>query len=389
MKGYRKLSVCMLAHNPPYQGGIVQYSVLLSNHLKDKIDLKVIGFRSLYPPFLYKGKLPKKNRSGINFQVPHSNFVTWYNPLTWVKAYFVMSKADIIFLQWVSPLLTPLQYVILKLNNIFARKKVILTCHNIEPHESTIFDKWFTRAIFSLTDHFIVHAEQNKRRLIQHYKIKPNNVHIIPHGTFGFFTKWRKEGKKDLRKMFNYEQDDKVILFFGYIREYKGLRYLFRAMHKMIQKDKKIKLLVAGELWQNKNAYKKELKGLENYVRIIPRYILDNEVYRFFDVADICVLPYYNTEQTISGPLLVSLAFGKPTIVSPVGGIKEFLKDGEEVIFSPGGDVNKLSDDIIKLINDTDRQAKLTKKAIIKDKIFSWENVAFEYHSVMKKVMEN
>ena len=128
------MKVGMLVHNPPFQGGIVQYSVLLVNSMKDKVDFELVGFDKLYPPFFYKGKLPKENRSGIQFYKESLNFVTWYNPFSWIRAYFKLSKCDIIHLHWVSPLLAPLQYTILKLNRIFYRKKVVLTCHNIEPH---------------------------------------------------------------------------------------------------------------------------------------------------------------------------------------------------------------------------------------------------------------
>jgi len=402
MKKQKKLKICMLAHNPPFQGGIVQYCVLLENNLiklyKDKLNMKIIGFNHLYPPLLYKGKLPKKNRSGINFQSPNSNFIDWFNPLSWIKAYFVMRKADIMYLHWVSPLLTPLQFVILKLNRIFSKKKVILTCHNIEPHESTVFDRIFTKTIFSLTDNFVIHAQQNKQRLIRDYNIHPDKICVAPHGSFGFFTRWRPTNltkihlKQQLRKEFNIDQKTKVILFFGYIREYKGLRYLLRAMHKIIEQEQnnktenKVKLIIAGELWQNIKEYKKDLKGLKKYIQIYPKFIPDHEVHKYFDVSDICVLPYYNSEQTISGPLLISLAFGIPTIVSPVGGLPEFVKDNHEVIFSEGGNVDLLTKNILNLLRNKKLQLKLSKNALKKDKSFQWDNVALNYYNVFNNV---
>ncbi|TKJ17354.1 hypothetical protein CEE44_02355 [Candidatus Woesearchaeota archaeon B3_Woes] len=381
-----KIKVCMLTHNPPFQGGIVQYCVLLANQLKNKVNLNIVGFDKLYPPFLYKGKLPSKSGNGLHFETKYTNFIKWYNPFTWIKTYNIMKKADIMFLHWVSPLLAPLQYTILKLNSVFRKKKVILTCHNIEPHESTIFDRIFTKKVFSLVDHFIVHAEQNKLRLIKEYRKNPNKIHVVPHGTFDFFTKWRKKNKKELKKEFNLNENEKIILFFGYIREYKGLKYLLKSMHEVIKEDKNIRLIIAGELWQNMEVYEKELNGLENFVKFFPKFIPNQEVYKFFDVADICVLPYHNTEQTISGPLLVALAFGKPTIISPVGGIREFIKDGQEAIFSQGGDVKLLSENIIKLIKDKNLQDKLSKNAIKKNSTFGWDKVTSKYYEIMKNI---
>jgi len=388
MKFKNKLKVCMVGHNPPFQGGIVQYCVLLVNHLKKNVDLKVIGFKKLYPPLFYKGKLPKKNKSKINFEVPSYNLITWYNPLTWINVFLKARKSDIIFMHWVSPLLAPLQFLILGLNKLMTKRKVVLTCHNIEPHEQTIFDKIFTKSVFSLVDHFVVHAKQNKIRLMKDYNKKDDRVHVIPHGTFDYFTKWKKESQKELKKIFSIDQNKKVILFFGYIREYKGLRYLLKSMSKILQHNKNVHLLIAGELWQNIKDYKNDLKLIKNSITFFPHYVLDNQVYKFFDTADILVLPYHNTEQTISGPLLVGLAFGKPIIISPVGGIKEFIKDGENAIFSDGGDVNQLTDRIEMLLKNSKLQKKLGEKALKTNSLFKWENVAKSYEEVFNKAVK-
>lgn len=385
-----KIKVGMLVHNPPYHGGIVQYCILLSNALSNNISQKIIGFRSLYPPFLYKGKLPKINDSGINFSIHPYNFVTWYNPFSWIRAYLLLSKSDIIHLQWVSPLLAPLQFVILFLNGLFTKKPVLLTCHNIEPHESTPIDKLFTRMVFSFVTDFVVHAEQNKKRLIEEYKIKPHHVHTVPHGTFGFFKQWNPGSKEKIRSLMGYTKHQEIILFFGYIREYKGLKYLLNALPAVLTKHPDARLLIAGELWQKWDDYKKIItdNNLSEYVKVIPNYIRDDEVSKYFTASDIVVLPYYNTEQTISGPLLVSLAFGKPTIVSPVGGIKEIISNGKNGIISKGGDVNELARNINGLISDKKLKAKLSKNALITNNTMLWGKVAKAYEKVYSKMAE-
>jgi len=357
--------------------------------MKNLVNFKLTGFKHLYPPLLYKGKLPKKNKSGIQFHTPPKNFVTWYNPLSWNKVYFQLKKCNIIHMHWVSPLLAPLQYKILMLNRFFKRRKIVLTCHNIEPHESTIFDKIFTKAVFSKVDHFIVHAEQNRKRLIKNYKISPKRVHTIPHGTFGYFTKWKNESKEELKKRFGFEKKDKIILFFGYIREYKGLRYLLRAMPEIIKKEPNAKLVIAGELWQDWKTYKKEINPeIKNKIKIFPRYILDKDVHKFFDMADIQVLPYYNTEQTISGPLLVGLAFHKPIIISNVGGISEFLKDGKNALIIKGGNTKELTEKTIKLLKNKKLQSKLKIGAKKTDKLFEWKNVADSTFKIYKEILK-
>jgi glycosyltransferase involved in cell wall biosynthesis len=293
-------------------------------------------------------------------------------------------------LHWVSPLLAPLQFFILRLNRVFYRRKVVLTCHNIEPHESTIFDKIFTKLVFSKVDHFVVHAEQNRKRLINNYHISSENVHTVPHGTFGYFTQWKKETNSELREEFLYSPKDKIILFFGYIREYKGLRYLIRALPGILKEVPDAKLIVAGELWQDLKIYEEEIRraGVEKYIRVYSKYVVDQDVHKFFDLADICVLPYHNTEQTISGPLLVSIAFNKPIVVSNVGGISEFLENGQNALIVNGGDVKELEDNVIRLLKDKKLQKKLVIGARKLDSTFDWKNVGDKTIEIYKEILK-
>jgi len=388
----RSIKVSNLVHNPPYQGGIVQYCILLVNSLTDLnagIDINCIGFKSLYPPFFYKGKLPKENKSAIQFKVPIKNYVTWYNPFSWIKAYKDLSKTDIIHMQWVSPLLAPLQFTILKLNKWFAKKKTVLTCHNIEPHESTVLDRIFTKMVFNNIDHFVVHAEQNKPRIINEWKKKESHVHVVPHGTFGFFTQYRAQSRQELRIKLGLE-NKKVILFFGYIRKYKGLRFLLQAMPEVIKEIDDVILVIAGELWEPWNEYKKIINkyNLSDYVRVYPEYVDDKKVYEFFDSADICVLPYHNTEQTISGPLLVSLAFGLPTIISPVGGVKELIQNNQNGVLVEGGNPQLLAASIIKLMQNKEILKTMREKALLTTKDHTWDKVAIKYSEIYNKILE-
>ena len=379
------MKVGLLVHNPPFQGGIVQYCILLANEMKKFATVDAVGFKKLYPPFLYKGKLPKKSTSGIQFDVPCVASVTWYNPLSWVGAYLRLRKNDVIHIQWVSPLLTPLQYVILQLNRWFAKKPIVMTCHNIEPHESTIFDKVFTRLIFSYVDHFIVHAEQNRTRLERDYGIPSPRVHVVRHGTFGYFRRWKTKPKKELLADAGLT-GKKVILFFGYIREYKGLRYLIRAMPKILQDHKDAVLVVAGELWQQWKTYEGELvaAGVKDKVKVYPKFIADKDVHKFFDLADVVVLPYHNTEQTISGPLLVSLAFAKPTVVAVTGGIAEMIQDGKNGLLVQGGDSSVLAEKIGMLLKDPQLQRKIGAAALKTSDKFAWDKVAEEIYAVYR-----
>lgn len=382
------MKIATLVHNPPFQGGIVQYCVMLNNEIHSKVDETIIGFKRLYPSLIYKGALPKSNKSGINFiEKPH-NFVRWYSFLSWIKAYRMLAKGDIMHFHWVSPQMAPLYLVILKLNRVFAKKPVLITCHNIEPHEHSRVERLLIRACFSMADYFVVHASQNKDRLVKQYGKNPENVFVIHHGPFDFFTGWN--GGMDLREQLEISKSAPLLLFFGYIREYKGLKYLVYAMPEILKENPDAKLVIAGELWIKWKPLREFLfrNKIEKSVFLFPKYVPDDEVHRFFDAADICVLPYYNSEQTISGPLLVSLAFGKPTVVCSVGGIKEIIKNSENGILLEGGNPKLLAQSINMLIKNKAMQSKIAKNALKTSKQFSWKEVGKGYIGVYRTILK-
>jgi len=386
-----KIKVSSIVHNPPYQGGIMQYSVLLQNEMKDMVDFNLVGFKSLYPKIIYKGVQPKKNKHGIQFTVPCPRVLKWYSPASWKKAYEMLKDGDVIHINWFTPQMAPLYYTVLKLNAMGAKKPVVMTCHNIEPHETNPLDHLMTVKTFNLVNHFVVHAKQNKERLINDYGKSEKNVHVIHHGTFGYFTNWSKESKKELKKFFHFKEDDIVLLFFGYIRYYKGLHHLLKALPKIVEENPNVKVLIGGELWLGKKYIDDIIKsnGMSKHVRVYPRYVQDYDVHKFFDVSDIMVLPYNNSEQTISGPLFVGMAFGKPIVVSPVGGVPEFIKNKKNGILTPCGDEDSLAKNINMLIKDKKLQKTIGRNAKKTNDKFLWDKVAKQYFKVYKTAFED
>jgi len=375
----------MIVHNPPNQGGIVQYCILLTNQLirLKNTRLNIIGFKSLWPSALYPGNEPDANANAIDFELPSKNIIAWYNPLSWINAWLKVRKSDIIHFHWYTPIFAPVYDVILTLNKLFSKRKVVMTCHNIEPHEDSFLDKILIKSVFSKVDQFIVHASENKERLRRKYKISSNRTRVINHGTFGYFKRWSKESKDELKKQLKVGTDTKnIILFFGYIRKYKGLEYLIKALPSVLKEEPKTKVIVAGTLWGNwEEQYGKYIKKnkLKEHFIINPYYVHDINVHKYFDVADIVVLPYFNTEQTISGPLLVSFAFGKPTIVSSCGGIKTLVNDKENAILVKPGDIKDLSRNIVRLLRDKKLQITLSKNALKSEKGHTWDKMAEQH----------
>lgn len=379
------LKVSFLVHNPPYQGGIVHYSILLANAMHTLVDQNVVGYKSLYPRFLYKGDIHRKSQSGIDFKAPVRKVLKWYSPLSWYRAYRQAQKSNVIHINWVTAFLGVVYYSILLFNRFGAKRKVIITCHNITDHEPIPFGSFFTRRVLGMAHQLIVHAPENKERLKMDFGISSDRVTIVPHGDFSFFTDFREPGpitKKLPNEIADLKQSDneKIILFFGYIRRYKGLRYLLKAFPEILRRHPETRLLIAGECWEDTRQYENLIRemGIAEKVLFHPSFVPDRDVWKYFDVTDLVVLPYHNTEQTISGPLLVSMAFGKPTVVGNCGGIGNLVRDGEDALLIPGGDVEAIVESTVRLLEDADLREKLGKNAEEAVKKYDWAAVAKE-----------
>ncbi|MBN1420485.1 MAG: glycosyltransferase [Planctomycetes bacterium] len=382
------MRVLMIAHNPPYQGGIVQASVLLANALAGRIHLEVIGYRSLYPRFLYKGVIPRRNRSGIRFAVPFRRILRWWDPFSWWEAAGCARGFDILHLHYVTAFLAPLYFGLLLFVRLRAPGvRTVLTCHNITDHERLPFQGLLTRALFRRIDRFIVHAAENRERLRAHYGIPAEAVEVIPHGDFSFFRRWRGADPSELRRQFGVD-GKKVLLFFGYIRPYKGLRYLLRAMPSVLRAHGDAHLLIAGECWHDPAEERRLIDdlGIRHAATFHPGYVPDPRVHEYFDAADIVVLPYFNTEQTISGPLLVAMTFGKPIVVCSSGGIANLVENDVDAVLCEGGDPEGLAREINALLDDPARAARLGRTAAERVRRHDWDRSARAHRELYERL---
>jgi glycosyltransferase involved in cell wall biosynthesis len=388
MKNKEGMKVSFLAHNPPYQGGIVQYSILLANSIQALVNLNVIGYKNLYPRFLYKGNIPRKSQSGIDFKAPLKRVLKWYSPLSWYLAYRHAKKSDIIHINWVTAFVGPVYWGILMFNRFGSKRKVVITCHNITDHEPIPFSSFFTQNVFGQADQLIVHAPENKERLHKDFGINPDNVTIVPHGDFSFFIDLRRKEPNPIETL-RQSENEQLILFFGYIRKYKGLPYLIKAFPEILRQCPDTRLVIAGECWEDISEYERLINdsGVGGRVHFFSGFVPDREVWKYFDAADLVVLPYHNTEQTISGPLLVSMAFGKAAVAGNCGGIGNLVSNGEDGLLVEGGNVEQLKEATIRLLKDPELRENLGRNAKEEIKKFNWPDVAKEIVEVYKKAL--
>jgi glycosyltransferase involved in cell wall biosynthesis len=230
------------------------------------------------------------------------------------------------------------------------RKPVIFTVHNVSSHEDSHFFKAVSQFIFKLGDHFIVHTKANRSALKARYGIKSSKVSVIPHGSLDFQVS-RHADRAAIRQEMGFKASQKVILFFGAIRPYKGLATAIRAMADVVKVVPEACLLIAGKLWEPWDNYQKPIdeSHLSSHVKTYLDYIPSEDVHRYFCAADLTVLPYQHFDSQ-SGVGSTAVAFRTPMIVSDVGGLPELVKDSRLVV--PPGNSDALADAIIDCLSD-------------------------------------
>lgn len=341
------MKIALIGPVYPYKGGISHYTGLLAKSLQAKHDVYMISFSMQYPKLLYKGR--QRVFDDDTLAVSNAKFILdTVNPLTWVKTIkeIVNYSPELIIFQWWHPYFTPcFLWLVRKLKKDF---KILFLCHNVFPHESFPLSRLLTKCVLFNGDAFIVHSEQDAQDL-QSIVSAPLYKKTF-HPTYETFNK-RNLSKFQARQELAIDQKRKILLFFGFVREYKGLKYLLQAMPKVRGEFEEVLLLVVGDFGTTKQYYLDLISNekIENMVKIIDDYVADDEVELYFSASDLVVLPYTSTTQ--SGVAQLAYGFLKPVIVTNVGGLPETVTDGQTGYIVPPKDPKALSDAIIKFFS--------------------------------------
>lgn len=308
----------------PYKGGIAHYTSLMYQELQKEYNVEMISFSMQYPKFLYRKE--QKDYDNKIFKVQNVKYwINTMNPINLIRVGRKIKRLqpDAVIFQWWHPYFAPAYSI---LNLTLKNLKKIYICHNVFPHERFFMDKALTKLVLRRGNGYLVHSKQDESDLNSIAKCK--NYRLTPHPTYNIFRK-NNLSKAEARSLLNIFEDDKILLFFGFIREYKGLKYLIESIPDIVLKLKNIKLYIVGEFGDDKSEYIKliEEKGIKDYIKIVDTYVPDDEVEKYFAASDIVILPYISATQ--SGIVQIAYGFLKPVIVTNVGGLPEVVLDGK------------------------------------------------------------
>lgn len=320
-------SIIIIGPAYPLRGGLASYDERLAKEFIDKgFDTSIYTFSYQYPSFLFPGTTQYSSEPApLNISIKIK--INSINPFNWISVGNEIKKLrpDIVVVRYWLPFMGPCLGTILRKVKKNKHTKVICIADNIFPHEKRPGDKAFTKYFLKPVDGFITMSQKVLADLKQFAKNKP--AQFIPHPLYDNFGK--KISKEDARKKLDISQGDKIILFFGFIRKYKGLDILLNAF-KILNSTKSIeglKLLIAGEFYEDEKNYEALLNDafIKNNLILYTQFISDSDVKYFLCAADCVIQPYRNATQ--SGVTPLAYHFEIPMIVTNVGGLPSLVPD--------------------------------------------------------------
>lgn len=257
--------------------------------------------------------------------------------------------------------------------------KLVYTAHNILPHESKRIDYLLTYLVIKGANRIIVHSYYIKTKISGIFKVDPDKISVIPHGNFDFYIPGSSTDKCESRKKLGLNESSNIILFFGFIREYKGLDLLLEAFEIAALKDLNLELLIAGEPASRTllDRYQDIIKQSSVQDRIIPHfnYIPVNEVAEYLTASDAVVLPYKNIDH--SGIVHLAYSFGKPVIATKVGDFEESIEQGKSGYILNNNNAECLAETINKIFSCGEKLEEMKRYVkYLNTSRFSWDGIA-------------
>jgi D-inositol-3-phosphate glycosyltransferase len=366
MADVKKVIIIGPAH--PLRGGIANFNEALCKAMNTAgISTSITSFSLQYPSFLFPGTT-QYDAGKAPDGVPINTLINAINPLNWwlVAKKIKQAKPDYVIIRFWLPFMGPCLGSIAKLIKQNSSIKIIAITDNVIPHEKRIGDKVFTKYFIKQCDGFIAMSKS----VLNDLNTFTNNTHklFLPHPIYDIFGD--KIDKTQALKHLHLNTDDKHLLFFGFIRKYKGLDLLLKAMADERIKKLNIKLIVAGEYYEDATPYNTLISdlGIEKNVILRTNYIEKEDVAHYFCASDMITQPY--REATQSGVTQIAYHFERPMLVTNIGGLPEIvthLKVGYVTEPTP----SSIADAIVDFYTHNKEQEFATN-TIVEKKRFLW-----------------
>ena len=370
----------------PLRGGISESNQALDECFQKKGESShIISYNLQYPKLLFPGK--KQTIQGTIHPHPTTvELINTINPFSWYQCvkYIIAENPDYVIVRYWHPYFALcLSYISRAL--LKESISVLAWIDNINPHESVPFQTILTNTFLKYCDSLLVMSYAVKEEVLKYNVAKDKLITVSPHPIYNVFGSIipKKKARKRLGLTSESIDNTRYILFFGLIRQYKGLDLLLDVMSSDKIKELNIKLIVAGEFYDSKTKYIDKIKslGIEDSIVIHDFYIPNESVVNYFCASDIVVQPYLSATQ--SGVSMVACNFNKPMLLTNVGGLSEYVNDQQD-----GYLVNVDKTSIIEALEDyylNNREEAFVSQIKQKKTSLTWGHLANEFDKLYKK----
>lgn len=384
---YQK-KVCIAGPSKRFTSGISYYTIKLANAMSDPYQVSAICFRQLLPTFLFPGKgHVGKDISSLDFNSKVDVFdgMDYNNPFTWLGAYKFLKqqKPDVVILQWWTSSVAHMHILLKIFARLICKPRIIIEFHEVvDPFEDSIlpirvYSKFTGKLLRKNLNAYITHSESDKELVAQRYNIDLSSIYVVPHGLYDQYGS-PMDNEKAKRQLSI--EEDFVILSFGLIRKYKGITHLIKAFEQLPDEIlQNSRLLIVGEIWDDRREITDQIavSPFKDKITLLDEYVPDDKVALYFSAADVVVLPYLRASQ--SGIAHIAMVFGKPVVVSRVGGLQESMADYNGTFFVEPGNVQEITAEIAKQFGSEEKYETPER---------TWDTTLKYYNEIIAKLFD-
>lgn len=364
------MKITILGTAYPYRGGLATFNERLAKQFQDEgHEVKVITFTLQYPSFLFPGKT-QYTSDPAPAELSITRQLNSCNPFNWIKLGKQIRKdaPDLLICSYWMAFFAPAYGLICRLATQNGKTRCVALVHNMFPHEKSILDKFFAPYFVKAQDAFVALSDSVVKDI---HTLTAAPAVSSPHPIYDHYGD--RMSKEEACQALGLDSKLNYMLFFGLVRAYKGLDLLLEAMEKVKDTEPDLRLLIAGEFYEDEAKYRQQIKdlGIEDRVIIRNEFIPDSDLRKYFGAADLIVQPYKSATQ--SGVTQVAFHFEKPMLVTNVGGLGEIVHHGKM-----GYAVNPDSQEIAEAIEDYymhKRQTAFTKYLIKEKAKYAWDRM--------------
>ncbi len=374
------MRLALLGPAPPFRGGIVTYFAMLARVLAQRgHELLWASFRRQYPRFLFPGTEQEGETAPWLRHANTPRFVPW-SPWSWWRTYRDLRAfgPDAVVIKYWIPFFAPGFFGVAWLLRRRTRTRIVYILDNVIPHEKYPLSAFLTRLALRQGHAWIAQSEQVRRDFFTVLPAAdPGAVVLAPHPVYDFGAPGRRRpDRAAARAQLGLPAAARLVLFFGFIKPYKGVAHLIEATPRLRERyGEALQVLVVGDIYGERQSYHDlvERLGVRDVLRLVEGFVPDEAVEAYFCAADLVVLPYVSATQ--SGIVQIAYNYDKPVVTTRVGGLPEVVIEGETGFLVPPADPAALAGAIIRFF-DEEWSGRLAAGVAREKAKYSWERMA-------------